>query len=662
MRKTSHCDAISRPSVESSSRKTDGDFGRKDMNPTWKQFFSFHGSTLVAQRKGKALKSCSAPVLFFFLLLTGEFALTFGEGDNDGEFNFDCTNDFEQMFCQYKQGNCTNHKVTFVLINSIVNSKSNCTFKQCDNNQCCCSVKMLLIYQEIHNATVWRGNERVASKNISVKDSFKPKTPAIVNVTVNHGNVAVMWKTNLEGVRDELTAVVTYYKKEDPEKQVSISLKPLIVNKHQYFEISEADLSPGATYVISVRSVGEWSNRSSDSSAEWEFKTPTSPYSKRVAIIVILSALAIFLSAGAYIIFSKFKSKWWDKYSDLKLPTVLSSKKKILVPSDPISMPVSVEPLSLDDGKQLSKLQFTGSEESDESSQGSSGISVCSSQPSYAETVQRDFKTLRHEALEEIFGNIGTVDLLDDSITTRKRDVSRVSDRPYGVDGVRDNSGSSGVINPTYFPGGCGSPDQFMPDQPRVLECEASYHTPKSDTITNTGLSCLFPAQLNITSPISIDMSYQCTPGSQKMLVIEDYSPLSPSSGSCTTPPYDPESRDNAESESPEVPKGTATLASYEETPRSFLQVKNDYQPFQRQAEESNSLLSPERSREQEEHLERNSEMSTSSNPQTAASGFFIPDMINENQPKLQMPFLSSPPQSGNMPVPIFTESGYKQV
>lgn len=247
--------------------------------------------------------------------------------------------------------------------------------------------------------------------------------------------------------------------------------------------------------------------------------------------------------------------------------------------------------------------------------------------------------------MEQLFANFGTVDLLIDPITIPKRDVSRVSgsDCPCVVN-VNDSSGSSGVINPTYFPGGTGSPDQFMPVHPRVLECDSSYHTSKSDTMTNTGPSCLFPGQQDIISPISIDMSYQCTTGSQKMLIIEDYSPLSPSSGTCTTPSYDPESRDNAEPESPEVPEGTATLASNLEILRNFLKGGNFFQPVQRQAEESNS------------------ETLKSLNPQTAGSGFFVPDLISKNQPELQMPFLWSPPQSGNTPVRIFTESGYKQL
>lgn len=46
-----------------------------------------------------------------------------------------------------------------------------------------------------------------------------------------------------------------------------------MVDGYQYYEISGGNLSLGATYVVSVRSVSEWNKRQSDSSAEWEFKT-----------------------------------------------------------------------------------------------------------------------------------------------------------------------------------------------------------------------------------------------------------------------------------------------------------------------------------------------------------------------------------------------------
>uniref|UniRef100_A0A3P9LN96 Uncharacterized LOC111947159 n=1 Tax=Oryzias latipes TaxID=8090 RepID=A0A3P9LN96_ORYLA len=666
MRKTFDCDAI-----PTSSRRARGErrvfsfILTKNMNgmaylTTWKQsFFHLHGSILVAQRKGNTLVLFSAPWLFFFLLLTGQFALTFGGGENDAELNFDCTNDFTEMFCQFEQqhSNCTDHNVTLVLIDYSETTENGCTLQQCDKNKCCCSLNMLFVYGENHNASVWRGDRRVASKTISVNDSFKPKTPTIVNVTETNGNFAVKWKTNMEGLRDELTAEVTYHKKGDPEK-VILPLKPPMVDGYQYYEISGGNLSLGATYVVSVRSVSEWNKRQSDSSAEWEFKTPTSHFAQDVVIIVILSVVAIFMSAAAYIGFSRIKTKWWDKYSDLKLPTVYSSKKKILEPSDPRSNPVSVERLILDGGKQLSERQFTGSEESDGSSQDSSGISDCSSQPSYAETVQPDCRTLRQEALEKFFPNVRPVS------PVTNRDLSEVfNDHLCGVTGAHDSSGSSGVINPTYCPGMSGSPDQFMPDQHRVLESEPSYHTTKCDTVTNSSRSGLCPASLDVLSTISIDMSYQGTTGSQKMSVIEDYSPLSLSSGTCTTPPLEPESRNDADSENPKLSCGSALLASKEETQCNLLRVENDYQPFQRQ--ELNSLLSPENSKECEDNLEKCSEKSMSSNPRTAGFDSFLPDLISESvrrQPELQIPFFWSPPQSGDISIPIITESGYKPV
>uniref|UniRef100_A0A3P9GY56 Fibronectin type-III domain-containing protein n=1 Tax=Oryzias latipes TaxID=8090 RepID=A0A3P9GY56_ORYLA len=529
-------------------------------------------------------------------------------GENDAELNFDCTNDFTEMFCQFEQqhSNCTDHNVTLVLIDySETTETFGCT--QCDKNQCCCSLNMLFVFRTSHNASVWRGDKRVASKTISVKDTFKPKTPTIVNVTETNGNFAVKWKTNMEGVRDELTAVVTYHKKGDPE-EVIVSQKPPMVDGYQYYEISGGNLSPGATYVVSVRSVSEWNKRQSDSSAEWEFKTPTSHFAQDVVIIVILSVVAIFM-----------------------ITSVLSFLR--------------------------SERQFTGSEESNGSSQDSSGISDCSSHLSYAETVQPDCRTLRQEALEKFFPNVGPVS------PVTNRDLSEVfNDHLCGVTGTHDSSGSSGVINPTYCPGISGSPDQFMPDPPRVLESEPSYHTPKCDTVTNSSLSGLCPASLDVLSPISTDMSYQGTTGSLKMSVIEDYSPLSLSSGTCTT--LSPEARNDADSDNPKLPCGSAMLPRKEETQCNFLKVENDYQPVQRRAEEI-SLLSPENLKECEDNLEKCSEELMSSNPRTAGFDSFLPDLISESvrrQPELQKPLFLSAPWSGDLSIPIVTESGYKPV
>uniref|UniRef100_A0A3P9IPC9 Fibronectin type-III domain-containing protein n=1 Tax=Oryzias latipes TaxID=8090 RepID=A0A3P9IPC9_ORYLA len=563
-----------------------------------------------------------SPLCILVLIMTQK--KWFLRGENDAELNFDCTNDFTEMFCQFEQqhSNCTDHNVTLVLID-YSETTDGCT--QCDKNQCCCSLNMLFVFGESHNASVWRGDKRVASKTISVKDTFKPKTPTIVNVTETNGNFAVKWKTNMEGVRDELTAVVTYHKKGDPE-EVIVSQKPPMVDGYQYYEISGGNLSSGATYVVSVRSVSEWNKRQSDSSAEWEFKTR-----ENIWIMIMPISGKILKTTSFYVIVSAE----WQKL--IRKSPLITSVLSFL----------------------RSERQFTGSEESDGSSQDSSGISDCSSHLSYAETVQPDCRTLRQEALEKFFPNVGPVS------PVTNRDLSEVfNDHLCGVTGTHDSSGSSGVINPTYCPGMSGSPDQFMPDPPRVLESEPSYHTPKCDTVTNSSLSGLCPASLDVLSPISTDMSYQGTTGSLKMSVIEDYSPLSLSSGTCTT--LSPEARNDADSDNPKLPCGSAMLPRKEETQCNFLKVENDYQPVQRRAEEI-SLLSPENLKECKDNLEKCPEKSMSSNPRVIFCRFdsILPDLISESvprQPEHQKPLFLSAPWTGDVSIPIVTESGYKQV
>lgn len=84
MRKTFDCDAIPTSSRQArGERRVFSFILTKNMNgmaylTIWKQSFHLHGSILVAQRKGNTLVLFSAPWLFFFLLLTGQFALTFG--------------------------------------------------------------------------------------------------------------------------------------------------------------------------------------------------------------------------------------------------------------------------------------------------------------------------------------------------------------------------------------------------------------------------------------------------------------------------------------------------------------------------------------------------------------------------------------------------------
>lgn len=51
------------------------------------------------------------------------------------------------------------------------------------------------------------------------------------------------------------------------------TIKPPTVDNHFSHEILGENLKPGTTYVVSVKSILLWNNRSSDSSDEYEFTT-----------------------------------------------------------------------------------------------------------------------------------------------------------------------------------------------------------------------------------------------------------------------------------------------------------------------------------------------------------------------------------------------------
>lgn len=48
-----------------------------------------------------------------------------------------------------------------------------CIPKQCDNGQCCCSTKVVLILGDTYTAEVWKRGEIVGSENISITDGSK---------------------------------------------------------------------------------------------------------------------------------------------------------------------------------------------------------------------------------------------------------------------------------------------------------------------------------------------------------------------------------------------------------------------------------------------------------------------------------------------------------
>ncbi|XP_035507967.1 uncharacterized protein LOC118320946 [Morone saxatilis] len=207
------------------------------------------------------------------LLILGHIAtaVTLSGSNNTVSQNLECTNDFDKlMFCQFEAQNCTEYHLTVLDTDSM---EVRCTFKQCDSGQCCCSLQMLIIYGCSHNATLWKGGESMGSKIINIIDSIKPKTPTITSVKESYGNFRVMWRTNIEGYFNEkLTANVTYHKKGDTE-MVSEKVPRTTVDGFNYHEILGRHLEPSTTYVVSVKSFTNWSNRFSDSSNEVEFTT-----------------------------------------------------------------------------------------------------------------------------------------------------------------------------------------------------------------------------------------------------------------------------------------------------------------------------------------------------------------------------------------------------
>lgn len=63
------------------------------------------------------------------------------------------------------------------------------------------------------------GGEQIFTLMLFCFCTVKPKTPTIKSVNKSEGNFEVKWTSNMEGfLNNEMTAVVTYYKKGETEK------------------------------------------------------------------------------------------------------------------------------------------------------------------------------------------------------------------------------------------------------------------------------------------------------------------------------------------------------------------------------------------------------------------------------------------------------------
>ncbi|XP_030580066.1 uncharacterized protein LOC115776475 isoform X2 [Archocentrus centrarchus] len=570
---------------------------------------------------------------FMVLLLGHTAAATVLPGINQKNgFNFDCTNDFDKlMLCQLELQNCTEYSMTL----SNKDSEKNCTLQQCGTGKCCCDFQMTFTIGTTYTAKVLKDGKTMESKVIKVTESLKPKTPTIKLVKESNGNIGVSWNSTMMGfINNQLTAEVTYYKKGETTK-ISKSIIPAIVDGLNYYEINGQELDPNSTYIVSVRSFIKLSGRFSDSSTEWEFKTPFATASSRnfqlLVIVISLSIVAVIFSVAIYGLHVKLKTMLWDEVPKPpnKILNTDPSEQRVLKLEPPITYSVCIEPLIPDDSKLGSKTSLTDT--SSGTLQQSSGVSTGSSALSYTNTgcpaaVNGDppIAKAAHDALSKIFPNICPISppTATQSNNTQESGLFSAPCHPCGIQTKDPNFGSSVFENKTYSFLIPGFPHQTLTNNLEVqvkaeMPCDSEYQPTKSNMVNcpfQQEPACQVPAQQGailpqVVSPmVSTDISYQEVPIS--------------------------------------VPKGS----------HSFLAVDDDYQAFPSQVRQPDVFLLEQRNREHKEHLDKWEEKSFTKSPQSTLSPV-VPVQDGQHVSELQIPFFSL--VSSN---PIITDDGYQSV
>ncbi|KAG7482697.1 IL-4 receptor [Solea senegalensis] len=409
------------------------------------------------------------------------------------------------MSCEYEAQNCSDYNVS--LRNNVYNETNHCVPMQSSSGRCRCSVNTLIIYGESQTAMIWKGGQMMESKIIDIYKSIKPRVPEIISVEEANGKFLIKWKTNMDGwLAEELHANVMYHKKGDTE-EVNQRVDPTMIDKLNIYEIDGRNLEPSTTYVVSVKSYTDWSDKFSDSSKEFEFTTPAaSSNSLPLALIISLSIASILISGVIFGCFVKLKTKWWDTVAKCPNPKLLVMhpyEQAFLRPELLITSYVSVEPLIPDDCP-WSKGSLTDS--SSEKYQQSSGISTGSSSLSYANAEPTDIAACVNEALSKAFPNIVPMSF----VTTN---LSKESNRDSGSfsSARADNihSDSFGFDNKTYS---ILIPSCSHQTQAKML-CDSEYHPSEADiTVTcpdQQAAAFLLNLPLMVPSQLATDMSYQ---------------------------------------------------------------------------------------------------------------------------------------------------------
>ncbi|KAM4592972.1 uncharacterized protein PAE49_004692 [Odontesthes bonariensis] len=613
-----------------------------------------------------------------FLFLHFMTAQSIGGVDSETDLHFDCTNDYETMFCQLAAQNCSEYRLT--LVDSYESKTKRCTFHhQCTTQQCCCSVQTVLVFGESQNATVWKGREAAQSKTIEVVGSFKPKTPTIVSVNESNGNFGVRWKTKYELSSIPLTAEVTHYEKKKKEEMVWKPVTPAIVDGLQYFEISGQHLEPSTTYMVRVRSVSRVNFKYSDSSEEWEFKTSPSVNSLVLAVGFVLSFASVIISAAIYGVYVRLQKKCKDNDSNPSVLKVHSLKEEMLVPEKSTPSAVFIQPLIPYDSRHTLKSSWTDSEGSG-SLQHSSGISMGSSQLSYADIQPPNTLATFLDNPSKALPSISPEFL-------QAAKLAAISS-PFNRSFVRTDqmsSGSNCSVNWSYSLLIPNSIDQMVVGISEIpmqtpMPCDLIYHPSGGDAVRvpeQQVPACLFPEQQDLSTVMPIDLSYQqCGADPQGFSYSEETSSSSFSSWNVKSASSELESRVEAPmgcERSDQLLSGSTKLTGESENPfygcvpsesHGVLVVEDDYRPIESFMAPPDVLRSEERSCDQKKDLEKYQEESFNKFPQGSLKPFFQ-GFCNDaqrgaSQLGLQTPFPTLISADNSMP--IVTDSSYHRV
>ncbi|MEQ2286587.1 hypothetical protein AMECASPLE_003940 [Ameca splendens] len=568
----------------------------------------------------------------------------------------DCTNDYEKIFCQLAVKECSEY--TANITNSEGFKIEKCSLEQCNIDQCCCSVNFQPVPGETHTAKALKGSIEVDTKTFGLNESFKPKTPTIVSVEEFNGNFAVRWMTNMRNFLGLLNAEVTVSKKGDTKK-VSKQIKPALVNGLQSYEINGQELEPGTVYMVSVRSYTGM--KFSDRSEEYEFETSGSQSLLFLGIIIVLSVFGIILFVSVYICFLRIKKKLWDSFSDPKKLVVAARKPEYLTPTYITTSPVWVKPPPTSDDNQMLKMAINQREDAS-MNQNSSGIDTGSSDSCYGQA-EPDHKAIISGALHKALQGCIPKNLVSPIAKVGLPPIPQDEWEPRHV-ANETSSGSSGIVNRSYFMSVPSSPNQTMEHNSTDKLQDNSSYSCKSDTVNlpdQQVTACLFSALKDISSPVLVDPSYQpCKVNPKRSSYAENTSLSSTSSDTITS-----ESRvwagfERSDEVSADSAKVMLLFSSREPSGSdSCAVVVDDYKPFPVKVDQADVLISEKQSSEHHQCLNVNQDGSVDKFSQHR----LIPGLnklIGPCPTVLQTPYF--PMMSTESPIPVMMKMGYKCV